>query len=89
MRVLLDTCVLSELRRTKGDPGVRIVQRMLDPARAVDALDDEDLFVSVVSIREIAKGIALLKESQNKRALLGWLAGSRPQLCRPASTRRS
>lgn len=64
MRVLLDTCVLSELRRPKGHPGVR---------RAVDALDNADLFVSVVSIGEIAKGIALLEESQNKRALLGWL----------------
>jgi predicted nucleic acid-binding protein len=39
----------------------------------VDALDNADLFVSVVSIGEIAKGIALLKESQNKRALRGWL----------------
>ena len=64
MRVLLDTCVLSELRRPKGHPGVR---------RAVDALDNAALFVSVVSIGEIAKGIALLKESQNKRALRGWL----------------
>ena len=64
MRLLLDTCVLSELRRPKGHPGVR---------RAVDALDNAALFVSVVSIGEIAKGIALLKESQNKRALRGWL----------------
>ena len=63
MRLLLDTCVLSELRRPKGHPGVR---------RAVDALDNAALFVSVVSIGEIAKGIALLKESQNKRALRGW-----------------
>jgi len=64
LRLLLDTCVLSELRRPKGHPGVR---------RAVDALDNAALFVSVVSIGEIAKGIALLKESQNKRALRGWL----------------
>ena len=64
MRVLLDTCVLSELRRPKGDAGVR---------RAVDAFDSESLFVSVLSIGEIAKGIALLKESQNKRALQIWL----------------
>ena len=64
MRVLLDTCVLSELRRPKGHPGVR---------RAVDALNNGDLFVSVVSIGEIAKGIALLKESHNKRGLMAWL----------------
>ena len=64
MRVLLDTCVLSELRRPRCHHGVR---------RAVERLDDESLFVSVISIGEIAKGISLLRESRNKRALLGWL----------------
>ena len=64
MRVLLDTCVLSELRRPKGHPGVR---------RAVDALGSDDLFVSVLSVGEIAKGIALLRESKNKRNLQAWL----------------
>jgi predicted nucleic acid-binding protein len=64
VRVLLDTCVLSELRHPKGDAGVR---------RAVDAFDSASLFVSVLSIGEIAKGIALLKEGQNKRTLQIWL----------------
>jgi predicted nucleic acid-binding protein len=64
VRVLLDTCVLSELRRPKGDAGVR---------RAVDAFDSGSLFVSVLSIGEIAKGIELLRESRNKRALQSWL----------------
>jgi hypothetical protein len=64
LRVLLDTCVLSELRRPKGHPGVR---------RAVEALESDSLFVSVVSVGEIAKGIALLKESKNKRELQTWL----------------
>jgi predicted nucleic acid-binding protein len=41
--------------------------------RAVDAFDSESLFVSVLSIGEIAKGIALLEESQHKRALEAWL----------------
>jgi predicted nucleic acid-binding protein len=56
--------VLSELRRPKGHPGVR---------RAVEALESDNLFVSVVSIGETAKGIALLKESKNKRELQAWL----------------
>lgn len=64
MRVLLDTCVLSELRRPKGHPGVR---------QAVAGLDDEDLFLSVISIGEVSKGIALLRESPKKRALETWL----------------
>lgn len=64
MRVLLDTCVLSDLRHPHGDASVR---------RAVDACDSESLFVSVLSIGEIAKGIALLRESRRKRALQRWL----------------
>ena len=64
MRLLLDTCVLSELRRPAPDPGVR---------RAVEEAAGEDLFLSVISIGEIAKGIALLRESQKKRALGAWL----------------
>ena len=64
MRVLLDTCVLSELRRPKGHPAV---------CQTVDSLDAENLFVSVISIGEISKGVALLSESQKKRALENWL----------------
>jgi len=64
VRVLLDTCVLSELRHPKGHPGV---------TRAVKSLENDSLFVSVVSIGEIAKGIALLKESKNRRELEAWL----------------
>ena len=64
MRVLLDTCVLSELRRSKGHASVR---------RAVEALADESLFISVVSVGEIVKGIALLRDTQHRRALEAWL----------------
>lgn len=64
MRVLLDTCVLSELRKPQADAGVR---------QAVDEIPDDDLFVSVISIGEIAKGIALLDDSRRKRDLQSWL----------------
>jgi hypothetical protein len=40
---------------------------------AVEALDSEDLFVSVISIGEIAKGIALLQETKKKNALRTWM----------------
>lgn len=56
--------MLSELRRPKGHPGVR---------RAVEAIESDNLFVSVVSIGEITKGVALLKESKNKHELQTWL----------------
>ena len=64
MRALLDTCVLSELRSPRPNPGVR---------RAIDEFASNDLYVSVVSAGEIAKGIALLKDSRNKWALESWL----------------
>jgi predicted nucleic acid-binding protein len=40
---------------------------------AIETLNSADLFVSVLSIGEIAKGIALLKEGRKKRALQIWL----------------
>ena len=64
MRVLLDTCVLSELRRPEGNQGVR---------HAVESLRSDELFLSVLSIGEITKGIAVLKESRKKRTLQAWL----------------
>jgi predicted nucleic acid-binding protein len=62
--VLLDTCVLSELRLPKPDAGV---------ARAIRDLDSEALFVSAISIGEIVKGVALLQDGQKKRLLQAWL----------------
>ena len=41
--------------------------------RLIEILDDSDLFVSVITLGEIAKGIALLDESKRKRALRDWL----------------
>ena len=64
MRTLLDTCVLSELRRSTCDQRVRL---------AVTELDSEELFVSVISIGEIIKGIALLDTGKRKQELLRWV----------------
>ncbi|MEK7407319.1 MAG: type II toxin-antitoxin system VapC family toxin [Acidobacteriota bacterium] len=64
MRLLLDTCVLAELRSPKPHP---------DVWRAVGALESEHLFVSVLSIGEIAKGIALLRDGEKKRQIQTWL----------------
>ena len=64
MKVLLDTCALSELRLPRPDAGV---------GRAIQELDSDDLFVSVVTIGEIVKGVALLPAGQKKRLLQTWL----------------
>jgi toxin FitB len=64
MRALLDTCVLSELRSARPNPGVR---------QAVDEFASDDLYISVVSVGEIAKGMALPHDGRNKRGLENWL----------------
>lgn len=64
MKVLLDTCVLSELQRKKPDPRVQ---------QALEDLAEDDLFLSVVSIGELAKGIALLRGGKKKSRLEDWL----------------
>ncbi len=64
MRSLLDTCVVSELVKPRCDPGVR---------GCVEAIRDEDLFLSVLTIGEITKGIQLLRASRRKDDLSRWL----------------
>ena len=63
MKVLLDTCVLSELQRPNGNPAVK---------EAVGKLADDDIFVSVLTIGEIAKGVALLPPGQKRSRLQQW-----------------
>jgi predicted nucleic acid-binding protein len=63
MRVLLDTCVLSELY--KPEPLVAVYE-------SVNNVPDEHLYLSVITLGEIGKGIALLPDGQRKQALLKW-----------------
>ena len=64
MRVLLDTCAISELGRDRPNPDVR---------RAVADVPSENLFLSVLTLGEIAKGIALLDDGKRRRSLQSWL----------------
>ncbi len=66
MKALLDTCVLTELRQPDGHAGVK---------SAVAEVPDADLFVSVLTVGEIAKGIGLLAAGRKKAALGSWLTG--------------
>ncbi len=63
---LLDTVILSELRKRQRDPGV---------VAWVEHQRSTDLFVSVISIGEIERGIALqlAKDASFARALAAWL----------------
>ena len=65
MKVLLDTCTLAELR--KPSPNAAVVA-------AIRAIPDAQLFVSVLSLGEIAKGVGLLAAGKKRDALATWLA---------------
>jgi len=64
MRVLLDTCVFSELRSKLCPPQL---------SQAVAAIDSKDIFLSVISMGEIIKGISLLKAGKKKTELGYWV----------------
>ena len=70
MSYLLDTCVLSELRKPTADPNV---------VAWINAVDEFHLFLSVITFGEIQKGIAKLDESKRKRSLQLWLEQSLPE----------
>ena len=64
MRYLLDTCVLSELVRPK--PNAKVVSW-------VDGRDEHQLFLSVITIGELHKGIAKLPPGQHRARLEQWV----------------
>jgi len=70
LKVLLDTCVLSEIRHPRGNSAVR---------DAVLAFRDNDLFISVLTLGELAKGVALLDAGQRQQELNAWLTGLEQQ----------
>lgn len=64
MNYLLDTCVLAEFKNKKPE------QKVLD---WLAKIDEESLFLSVVTIGEIQKGISNLPRSKRRRELEKWL----------------
>ncbi len=66
MRTLVDTCVLSEIQRKQGDPRVR--------ARFA-AIADNEIYLSVLTLGELRKGIDKLSTSARKRSLTTWFDG--------------
>ena len=64
MNYLLDTCVLSEF--TRRQPDVRVVDWL-------NSIEEEKLFISVISVGEIQRGIERLPDSHPKTELLVWM----------------
>ena len=61
---LLDTNVPSELTRAQSNPGVEAW---------LNAADDEQLFLSVISLGEMIKGVTLLPQSRRRDELRRWI----------------
>jgi len=64
VKYLLDTCVLSEL--IKKNPSPKVI-------KWVSKIDENDLFLSVLTIGEIHKGVEKLPESKKKDELHQWV----------------
>lgn len=64
MKYLLDTCVISELVAKQPNPTV---------VEFVDSLDSDDVYLNVITIGKIAKGIEKLPKSKRKQELHTWL----------------
>jgi predicted nucleic acid-binding protein len=69
VNLLLDTNVLSEVRRPAPD------RRVLG---WLDTIDEDRCFISVASIAELKRGIALMADGRRRDALAGWLATDLP-----------
>jgi len=70
VKYLLDTNVLSEIRKPRGNAKVKAF---------VDSLREEDIFISVISIGEIGYGIERLPAGPKKTELLVWLNQQLPE----------
>ena len=69
MNLLLDTNVLSEVQRPAPSPKV---------LAWLDTVDEDRAFISVASIAELRRGIALLDDGRRRAALTTWLAHDLP-----------
>ncbi len=69
MNLLLDTNVLSEAQRPAPDPNV---------LGWLDSIDEDRVFISVASIAELRRGVALMDDGRRRATLTGWLANDLP-----------
>jgi predicted nucleic acid-binding protein len=65
MNFLLDTCVISELMAKRPNQAVM---------QWIDSVDEDRLYLSVITIGEIRKDIAKLADSPRKLELQEWLS---------------
>ena len=63
MSFLIDTCVISELRKEKPRPSV---------LAWFDSVDEEELFISALTVGEIEYGISILDDGRKKTSIMEW-----------------
>lgn len=64
MKYLLDTCVISELIKIQPNPSV---------VNWINSHDEDDIYLSVLTIAEIQKGITKLSDLKKQENLQNWL----------------
>ncbi|GAM11493.1 vapC ribonuclease Y4jK [Geobacter sp. OR-1] len=64
MKYLLDTCLISELVKKEPNPGV---------VSWLDEQDEQALFLSVLNLGELQKGISKLPDGTKKEELQAWI----------------
>lgn len=69
MNLLLDTNVLSEVQRPA--PDVKVLGWL-------DAIDEDRTYISVASIAELRRGIALMDDGRRRDTLAAWVANDLP-----------
>lgn len=65
MKYLLDTCLVSELVKKEPNPAV---------VSWLDGQDEQKLFLSVLNLGELQKGISKLPDGTKKEELQAWVA---------------
>jgi predicted nucleic acid-binding protein len=70
VKYLLDTNVLSEIRKPQGDAGVKAF---------VENLREDDIFISALSVGEICYGVEKLPNGPKKTELFTWLTQKLPE----------
>lgn len=70
MKLLLDTNVISEQQRPQPDAGVD---------RFLDEVPEDRLFLSMATIAELHRGVALLPADRRRSALGDWLTSELPE----------
>lgn len=64
MNYLLDTCVISELVKNRPCPAV---------VAWIESIPEDRLYLSVITLGELQKGICKLEDGARQRQLLAWL----------------